>query len=865
MTASSGRNRALDLCTLVWPELDRPPVQSIPAGHARWLVGWNPRGLVVVGALTIDAPSPADAFEKLQQVRDVIAGGDSSEDKDDDNIECSGMEKIATARGLRILGRIRHASSSSSDDDAAATAATKTLRQSADVWLDLVTPGPTAELFVCGYKVQRFHLHVVHADPNLDHLQLTPAVTSVLSHYGIQGTAMIAHKRGMPHPTPQGQSLFEGRMMPKHLLALISQKNVTTTSYQTHNGLELLRAASTTASSRATDRNGADISIASPHATPSKQLGDSANSSTIRPSLDLTMVGAPNPPNFGSDSFGNGSQLSTPQKTLDTSKLRAPSPASSTTTSKQLIRDAAPRLDFPEQTDVTELSCWLTLCNDGCRIRKMLARNNISTLASAKPSTSSKKESPHVPSSISSSGETATSKGGAKKNVCASSSMSRTPNIVMGSILMHMLINLLPIVTFLARLFYVARMLEYRQREFINWLGLVTGQSTTCGLHPLMPHVLKKSHNNVLQRQSCVRGFFVRVLVDVILGALFAVFLVQHEENIIDSVRNFAWYGLHDLHVGRVDWFRGWPGGFKMNDDLNLIISAFHMTVLTKWEALLDRVSIDWIRYSYLILTYIAPLGASFAMCFVADCCNFVTQHLRMQFHIMEVVYRSFVALISCLFAQFRGRKYNPLRRRDDASEFAMDQMLLGTLLCTAALFLFPTVAMYYFYFALVRTSVWVVQEALLSAALGCSNVPLFHFLFWFVNRAKLPSGIVLRHPRVRSPVALEPSSPTVAKILRSNASTSAASPVPPTPSASQSSSGAGLIVDLTLEVLPMKLSFAMFDHTVIRWTLTRPFTLGKLFRFIILGEEKPCVNPQVHLFPHLMKDPLHPTVPTSK
>lgn len=90
----------------------------------------------------------------------------------------------------------------------------------------------------------------------------------------------------------------------------------------------------------------------------------------------------------------------------------------------------------------------------------------------------------------------------------------------------------------------------------------------------------------------------------------------------------------------------------------------------------------------------------------------------------------------------------------------------------------------------------------------------------------------------------------------------STASPVPPTQSIT---SGGGLIVDLTLDVLPMKLSNALFDHAVIRWTLTRPFTVGKLLRFIILGEEKPCVNPQVHLFPHLMQDPLHPTVPATK
>eukprot|EP00331_Platyophrya_macrostoma_P029865 CAMPEP_0176455398 /NCGR_PEP_ID=MMETSP0127-20121128/30598_1 /TAXON_ID=938130 /ORGANISM="Platyophrya macrostoma, Strain WH" /LENGTH=89 /DNA_ID=CAMNT_0017845017 /DNA_START=13 /DNA_END=278 /DNA_ORIENTATION=- len=89
----------------------------------------------------------------------------------------------------------------------------------------------------------------------------------------------------------------------------------------------------------------------------------------------------------------------------------------------------------------------------------------------------------------------------------------------------------------------------------------------------------------------------------------------------------------------------------------------------------------------------------------------------------MSVVYKCLVSLLTCLIAQFRGKKYNPLKKRTDGFEFGMDQMLFGTLLCTAALFLFPTVAMYYFYLALVRTSVWVVQESLLAAAFLATNV----------------------------------------------------------------------------------------------------------------------------------------------
>jgi phosphatidylinositol glycan class Q protein len=49
------------------------------------------------------------------------------------------------------------------------------------------------------------------------------------------------------------------------------------------------------------------------------------------------------------------------------------------------------------------------------------------------------------------------------------------------------------------------------------------------------------------------------------------------------------------------------------------------------------------------------------------------------------------------------GKRWNSLRNRVDSYDYEIDQLFLGTLLFTIALFLLPTIATYYLFFAIVR------------------------------------------------------------------------------------------------------------------------------------------------------------------
>lgn len=55
--------------------------------------------------------------------------------------------------------------------------------------------------------------------------------------------------------------------------------------------------------------------------------------------------------------------------------------------------------------------------------------------------------------------------------------------------------------------------------------------------------------------------------------------------------------------------------------------------------------------------------------------------------------------LLKCL----SGKRWNSLRNRVDSYDYEIDQLFLGTLLFTIALFLLPTIATYYLFFAIVR------------------------------------------------------------------------------------------------------------------------------------------------------------------
>jgi hypothetical protein len=391
--------------------------------------------------------------------------------------------------------------------------------------------------------------------------------------------------------------------------------------------------------------------------------------------------------------------------------------------------------------------------------------------------------------------------------------------------------GLLPVVVPLCPYSYVVRFAEFRLQMILNAIALASGKSSTCGLHPGLPHCVTGTSKR--QRSACLLGFVFQLLFDSLLGILATYLLFKYEADFLALFRSFAWHGLHGLHLGYLEWFVGWPAGFKMNDDLNVLLAAFSNGVLEGWRWLVYlSPELHWLEFALTIARMLCPLGLGFGFSLVADYCNICTLHLRNTFHVFKVVYRGYLALLSSLTKQFQGRRYNPLKNRIDMGTFDHDQMLLGTLVATAAVFLFPTLAMYYFYFAFVRTSVWVVQEGLCGASFAIAFLPFGQVAYWWLFKNSITCGVNFSNAKVEMVPASTPHTP-------------------PTP-----------IVCLTMERKPMELGEALHDWKFVLRTCLRPLAPGRLAAFIVSATHKPAINPRGTIYGHLVGAQGEPFLP---
>jgi phosphatidylinositol glycan class Q protein len=97
------------------------------------------------------------------------------------------------------------------------------------------------------------------------------------------------------------------------------------------------------------------------------------------------------------------------------------------------------------------------------------------------------------------------------------------------------------------------------------------------------------------------------------------------------------------------------------------------------------------------------------------------------------------LSILISLFHLFRGKKRNVLRDRIDSCDYDLDQLLLGTIMFTLLAFLFPTVMVFYFAFAIARAGV-LVGKVILDIGLACLNHwPLFALMLRVKDPARIP------------------------------------------------------------------------------------------------------------------------------
>ena len=91
-----------------------------------------------------------------------------------------------------------------------------------------------------------------------------------------------------------------------------------------------------------------------------------------------------------------------------------------------------------------------------------------------------------------------------------------------------------------------------------------------------------------------------------------------------------------------------------------------------------------------------------------SDLVSLLTLHIYSFYIASARIFNWQLTIIISLFHLFRGKKRNVLRDRIDSCDYDLDQLLLGTIMFTLLAFLFPTVMVFYFAFAIARAGVLV-------------------------------------------------------------------------------------------------------------------------------------------------------------
>ena len=139
---------------------------------------------------------------------------------------------------------------------------------------------------------------------------------------------------------------------------------------------------------------------------------------------------------------------------------------------------------------------------------------------------------------------------------------------------------------------------------------------------------------------------------------------------------------------------------------------SFQIYIWPKAIALLELFkNISRLPLMVKVVIYSGFFGLSFMIASLIDALKVLTVHNYFFYIYALRIYKIEVESLKSLFRLFRGKKLNPLRARIDSYSFEVDQLFIGTIGFCIALFLLPTILLYYFVFLTVSSKFETMHE----------------------------------------------------------------------------------------------------------------------------------------------------------
>ncbi|ORY29927.1 Gpi1-domain-containing protein [Rhizoclosmatium globosum] len=230
---------------------------------------------------------------------------------------------------------------------------------------------------------------------------------------------------------------------------------------------------------------------------------------------------------------------------------------------------------------------------------------------------------------------------------------------------------------------------------------------------------------------------------DIILGLTLGGFLMTNSNILALQFLSLCDYFTQDGITVVIDWLMGWPppAGLKLNSELNGFLGQLFLWILQIWkESMVPlRASLPYVIYT---IGFAGHFGATISLSLLSDLVAAFTMHLYLFYVVAAKIYSWQVDAILSLLTIFRGKKMNVLRNRVDNAEFDLDQLLVGTILFTLLVFLFPTVAVYYLLFTLTRVGVVLIQGVFEVMLAFLNHFPLFAIMLRIKEPSRLPAGV---------------------------------------------------------------------------------------------------------------------------
>ena len=273
----------------------------------------------------------------------------------------------------------------------------------------------------------------------------------------------------------------------------------------------------------------------------------------------------------------------------------------------------------------------------------------------------------------------------------------------------------------------------------LHWHSSAANQNNLLEKRVPFVHALK----SIWKERRCSISL-VAISFDFVMGLMIGAALINNPTPIIQQIGQAVAY--HDnFFNGNLNWLETFPGGFKLNVALTHRIGKETRWMLFYHERLLSSIAagtstlfgetilfeFDWIAASLLqimgVLT--ALLGSRFFFALAFDSARLALLHIHLLSEMFAACLRFEMSALKSFWLLFTGKKRNVLRQRSDHLHYDHMQLLLGMILFSTSLFLFTTVMVYHWFFAVTNLMVEI---------LFCTLLFLYVSLEWGVQCERL-------------------------------------------------------------------------------------------------------------------------------